>query len=155
MLPLIGRCARGRWVLWAGAWAAASLWLSAEAPTAVVAAQDEKTDVKAGVFSRAQASRGEEAYGAECASCHRDDLTGSDQAPALVGDGFLSTWDGRSVGDLVDRIQTTMPVGRPGTLSRATSLDIVAFLLDANGFRAGPSDLSDTAVLKHMRIVRR
>ena len=36
----------------------------------------------------------------------------------LAGDGFLSAWNGRSLLDLTDKIQNTMPFEAPGTLSR-------------------------------------
>ncbi len=105
-----------------------------------------------GAFSRAQVGRGETAYATNCGSCHKDDLTGNDQAPALVGDAFLSTWDGQSVADLLDRVQSTMPLDKPGSLSRAVNLDITLFLLEANGFRAGSADLPDTDVIRALRI---
>lgn len=109
-------------------------------------------DLGSGAFSRAQVTRGETAYMASCASCHKDDLTGNDQAPALVGDAILSTWDGQTVADLLDRVQRTMPLDTPGSLSRAVNLDITIFLLEANGFRAGATDLPDTDVLRALRI---
>lgn len=115
-------------------------------------AQAGPLDLRSGAFSRAQVARGETAYAASCASCHKDDLTGNDQAPALVGDAFLSTWDGQSVADLLDRVQSTMPLDKPGSLSRAVNVDITIFLLEANGFRAGAADLPDTDVLRALRI---
>ena len=36
-----------------------------------------------GVFTEAQASRGEAAYGRSCAVCHKEDLLGGGTAPAL------------------------------------------------------------------------
>src|SRR5262245_13247817 len=62
-----------------------------------------------GVFSADQAKRGQATYTAACAACHQADLSGSDQAPGLAGGDFLDRWDGTSVGDLVDRIRTSMP----------------------------------------------
>ncbi len=115
-------------------------------------AASEAPDLRAGAFSRAQVTRGENAYAANCGSCHKDDLTGNDQAPALVGDGFMGTWNGQSVADLLDRVQKTMPLDRPGTLSRAVNLDITTFLLEANGFRTGAADLPDSDALKTLRI---
>lgn len=109
-------------------------------------------DLRAGAFSRAQVTRGEAAYTANCGSCHKDDLTGNDQAPALVGDGFMGTYTGQSVADLLDRVQKTMPLDRPGSLSRGVNLDITIFLLEANGFRAGAADLPDSDTLKTLRI---
>jgi mono/diheme cytochrome c family protein len=70
-----------------------------------------------GVYTDAQATRGQTTYGAECAPCHGATLGGG-LAPPLVGSGFLRTWDKRPVIELVDKIQKTMPATSPGTLSR-------------------------------------
>jgi hypothetical protein len=59
----------------------------------------------------------------------------------LTGDPFLAAWGGRSVGELVDKIQKTMPFQSPGTLTRAQSIDITAFILQAGKFPTGSSDL--------------
>jgi hypothetical protein len=50
-------------------------------------------------------------------------------------------FDGQSAGDLVHRIQTTMPMDNPGTLSMATVTDIAAFILQSNGAPAGSTEL--------------
>jgi hypothetical protein len=41
--------------------------------------------------------------------------------PPLVGESFLSNWSARPLGDLVDKIQKTMPFNLPGSLSRQQS----------------------------------
>lgn len=88
------------------------------------------------------ASRGKLLYGKSCSSCHRDDLGGSDRAPALTGDGFWARWRGRSKSDLLDRIRTTMPQDRPGSLTAEAYIDIVGYILNSSGIAA------DTGVLK-------
>lgn len=104
-----------------------------------------------GVYTAEQAKRGQSAYVDECAFCHAQDLTGN-ESPALVGEGFSSAWDGQTVGDLFDRVKTTMPQDSPGRLGLQQYADIVAFLLSANGFPAGPKELDrDMAVLKLIR----
>jgi len=42
---------------------------------------------------------------------------------------------------LVELIRTTMPSDGPGRLSRQQSTDLAAYLLSANNFPAGDSDL--------------
>jgi mono/diheme cytochrome c family protein len=109
---------------------------------------------KDGVYADAQASRGEGLYAQQCASCHSADLSGSG-APALAGPDFLGSWDGMPVADLVEKIVTSMPSSSPGSLSRDQAADLVAFILKANKFPAGSSDLaSDAATLKTISIVK-
>jgi hypothetical protein len=82
------------------------------------------------------------------------DLTGSG-APPLAGKDFISTWNGMSVDDLVEKIATSMPSGAPGSLSRGQATDLVAFILKSNNFPAGSAELDfDDATLKTMTIVK-
>jgi len=63
----------------------------------------------------------------------------------------MSNWDGLTVGDLVDRIRTTMPLNRPGALSRQQNADVVAYLLRFNQFPAGKEELPrDVQTLKQI-----
>ncbi len=114
--------------------------------TATGAGSRVKENVWVGVFTNPQAQRGRTAYLARCASCHTEHLTGRPPAPALVGAGFVSRWDGKTVRDFYGRIRTTMPTDLPGSLSRGDTLDIVAYLFQANGFPAGVEELAGSAV---------
>jgi mono/diheme cytochrome c family protein len=107
----------------------------------------------AGVYTEAQAKRGEEASGRSwCTSCHGSDLTGG-EGPPLVGDEFLSNWNMETVGHLYERIQTTMPAEKPGSLSPQDTADIVARVLQLNKFPAGQSELpTDISVLSKIAI---
>jgi quinoprotein glucose dehydrogenase len=107
----------------------------------VVAAGAASRSVWDGVYSKPQASRGQTAYNSKCARCHGDALLGGENSPALVDQDFLEKWYGKSVGALVELIRTTMPSDGPGRLSRQQSTDIAAYLLSANNFPAGDSDL--------------
>src|SRR5271165_3784359 len=106
-----------------------------------------------GVFTEEQAKRGQPAYNENCSSCHGDTLSGGEMAPALAGGDFLSNWNGLTVGDLFDRIRTTMPLNKAGSLSREKNAAIVAYILSACQFPAGRSALpQDSDVLKEIRI---
>jgi quinoprotein glucose dehydrogenase len=94
-----------------------------------------------GVYTEAQAERGRASYEQTCRSCHRDDLRGDNTAPSLVGESFLFLWGDMEVGELSARIQKIMPPERPGSLSVQTYADIVAFVLQKNGFPAGEREL--------------
>ena len=105
------------------------------------------------VYSVTQAGRGETAYAKSCARCHGAALTGGDQAPPLSGSGFLGNWNGSTVHELHDRILTGMPSDSVGIYDRQLVTNVVAFLLQANGFPAGPTDLpSDAGPLKDIQI---
>ena len=94
-----------------------------------------------GIYTEAQAARGSDAYNAHCASCHGASLTGTGEAPALQGPQFVSDFDGETVGDLFDRIRTSMPQNNPAGLPREQYADILAFLLKANAFPPGAREL--------------
>ncbi len=94
-----------------------------------------------GVYSSAQAKRGEALYAKSCASCHHADLTGHGPTPSLAGDEFRDRWDGQTLGDLFEKMQTTMPGDHPGSLSREDNAAILAYILRYNEIPAGEKDL--------------
>jgi S-disulfanyl-L-cysteine oxidoreductase SoxD len=94
-----------------------------------------------GVYNEAQAKRGEALFVDACSNCHGRTLEGQDMTPALTGGAFMSNWDGLSIGDLADRIRSSMPFDRPGSLSRQDNVDIVAYILRFNQFPAGKDEL--------------
>jgi mono/diheme cytochrome c family protein len=98
--------------------------------------------VTEGVYSGAQAARGQQIYQVQCAECHGKAMEGT-IGPPLVGESFLSNWSARPLGALVDKIQKTMPFNLPGSLSRQQSTDLAAYMLQAGKFPAGQADLSD------------
>jgi len=95
-----------------------------------------------GVYSDAQVARGKKAYNSLCARCHGEALLGNDDAPQLVDADFLDKWNGKSVGSLVVYTQKKMPTDGPGKLSRKQCTDVTAYVLNANGFPSGQSDLA-------------
>jgi mono/diheme cytochrome c family protein len=114
--------------------------------TALIQAQGART-VRDGVFTDAQAARGQAIYQKQCASCHGDKLQGL-QGPPLVAESFLSHWHTQPLSDLESKIRNTMPAGATGTLTRQQSVDLVAFLLKTGGFPASKTELApDEAVL--------
>lgn len=104
-------------------------------------AQDAGKSVWQGVFTADQADRGSAVYAERCGACHGAALNGTGEAPALVGGEFVSHWDTMTVGDLYDRVRTTMPQNDPQSLSREDYADVLAFLLKNNGFPAGAQPL--------------
>ena len=121
---------------------------------AVLVAAQVKTTTDS-VYTAAQAKRGETVYGASCSSCHAPDLSGSGQAPSLTGKEFNEAWNGQTLADLFDRVQTTMPADAPGTLKPAETADVIAFMLSKDNFPAGDVELpADAAALKEIKFAR-
>src|SRR4026207_1434348 len=81
-----------------------------------------------GVYSVAQATRGQQLYKAQCAECHGNAMEGTIGTP-LAGDSFLANWSARPLTNFVDKIQKTMPFNLPGSLSRQESTDLTAYIL--------------------------
>ena len=106
----------------------------------VIASQQPQA---AGGFTAAQATAGRQIFDANCASCHRQDLGGSNEAPPLAGVNFVNTWGARSVDLLTTYIQTAMPPSGP-RLSTTDTLSVTAYVLQANGGQPGAQPLSDT-----------
>jgi mono/diheme cytochrome c family protein len=106
-----------------------------------------------GVYAAEQAKRGEAVYAKECASCHGGKLEGKGQAPGLAGGEFTTAWNGMTVGDLFEKVQSTMPADQPGRLSGEQNAAILAFVLSVNKFPAGGAELaSDAERLRGIRI---
>ncbi len=101
--------------------------------------------VTEGVYTVEQAARGRQIYQDQCATCHGDALEGA-VGPPLAGDGFLSIWSARPVGELVDKIHNTMPLEASAPLSRPQSIDLTAYILQAGGFPAGQAALTDAVL---------
>ncbi|HUF72792.1 MAG TPA: PQQ-binding-like beta-propeller repeat protein [Gammaproteobacteria bacterium] len=79
-----------------------------------------------------QAAAGRAVYAASCGICHGENLNLLPQVP-LVGPAFLSRWQGRDTDDLYQQLRATMPVEGPGSLPGDSYIEVVAYMLQANG----------------------
>ena len=106
-----------------------------------------------GVYSAAQASRGEYDYtNDECGICHGNELEGSSGIPELAGSRFMEDWDRQSVLDLMRHMHAT-PMDSPGDIGMVESAELTAFILQQNEIPAGSSDLPvDPGVLTRIRV---
>lgn len=91
-------------------------------------------------YSADQATQGEALFKQKCAVCHGANLQGG-AGPALAGAQFFLRYHGQPLSALWATIHTQMPLNAPGTLSPTQSLALVAFILQKNGFPAGPSPI--------------
>ena len=97
-----------------------------------------------GIFTAAQAARGEQTYMNICVSCHPK---GTYTAPA-----FRDKWNGTALSELYAFISSSMPKVEPGSLEPEEYAQVVAYLLKINGAPAGASELA--ADVKAMRRIK-
>jgi cytochrome c5 len=138
--------------------------LFAEANLSPRAPQARRT-VWSGVYTPAQAARGKAEFDRTCARCHGTNLDGiqdanllGDFAPRnpIRGKEFMERWREDTVQSLFTYIVNGMPprtdpLNKPVSLTRETYLDIVTYLLQANGFPSGDREL-DFSNLRAIRI---
>ncbi len=101
--------------------------------------------VASGVFNTEQVARGRAGHRAQCASCHG--------AEAYSGASFEKAWKGQTVFDFMELVRTTMPNDNPGNLPLNEYVDIVAYILNLNGYPPGEAELpADVEALKRITI---
>ena len=132
---------------------------------AVATSQNGSLTIWDGVYSDAQARRGEQVFRTECSYCHKDDLSGGffddglGRAPALAGkrafdSSLTDRWGGSTLADLVGTVAATMPQTRPSSLTAENYVDVVSYLLSKNEVPAGTADLpGDADTLSRIVIV--
>ena len=101
-----------------------------------------------GVFSFSQARTGERVFRVTCSECHEPDQ--------FTGEEFLEnlkSWEFESLYDLVEHLELTMPADNAGGLPRREYVEIVAYILQLNGFPRGEQPLpEDDETLKQVMI---
>jgi mono/diheme cytochrome c family protein len=103
------------------------------------------------IYTEAQAQRGGNMYRTRCAGCHGNDLSG-EHAPPLKGRSFWAEWDQETVRSLYSRIISTMPPDDAGSLAEKDVIDLVAYLLQANGLPAGNVPIEKSSDLDNVRL---
>jgi len=87
-----------------------------------------------GVYTGEQAERGEALFGRHCNSCHN--------TSQFTGRVFQLPWADRTVFDFYDFVSSSMPESAPGSLSPQEYVDVVAYVLDFNGYPEGDAELA-------------
>ncbi len=121
---------------------------------ATAVGQETTSTLLDGVFTSAQARRGRRVYSENCASCHGAELKGGEMAPSIAGSDFIVFWTELPVGAMFERIKVSMPEDGPGRLTDEEYTDVLAYMLDANSYPAGETELpADKAELDKIMIV--
>ena len=100
-----------------------------------------------GVFTEAQATRGQAVYSGACALCHGRRLNGAPDdpdmrsTPPVARARFLRVWEGRSLATLQEYIRATMPEDNPSSLTTQEYIDVVAYMLSVSGMPTGNDEL--------------
>jgi PQQ-dependent dehydrogenase (s-GDH family) len=94
-------------------------------------------------FSAEQAAAGKTAYNSNCAVCHGGAMTDGTMGVPLAGEYFQTAWSGKALRGFYTRAKA-MPPAAPGSLSEKTYLDIVAYILQVNGVKAGSVALTNS-----------
>ena len=105
--------------------------------SAWTAAPQSTRSVWEGVYTEAQAKRGEAVFSGTCARCHT--------AEDFSGSTFLSGWENSTTLDLFKLTQKTMPQDSPGSLAPEEYADVIAYFLSLNKFPAGQTELDTNA----------
>lgn len=105
---------------------------------------DPPRSTMSGVYSTAQAGRGEETYMNVCVACHPG---GTYATPA-----FKTSWAGRPLSELFDIVKEKMPKNDPGSLTAQEAAQVLAYLLKINDVPAGETELpAEAPALKKIR----
>jgi len=103
------------------------------------------------LYTEDQATQGQIAYYQNCAMCHGSNLGGQEEGssgPALKGSDFADPSYDFHVSDIFNFVANMMPAMSPGSLPHDTSVNIMAFILKANGYPAGKTELTYDAASK-------
>lgn len=135
-------------------WGVCVAYATAQSPAVQESGSTQTRTVWSGVYSEAQAYRGEKVADTTCIGCHGPKLDGGDSGPKLVGEAFLANWSSQSMAVMFDWIREAMPAEAPGTLSKDETAAVIAYILKLNKMPAGKQDLSVEAdVLGRIQIV--
>jgi len=135
------------------------VWISAVAfsggAPGVVAAADRSTDppiyrptdqktTNDGVYTKAQADGAKAQFDKICAECHPFTVAAKKKPKDVpLGDEpFFENWEGRSLDAIITTIVLTMPNDGSGVVTDAEAVDLVAYILQQNGFPAGETALT-------------
>jgi hypothetical protein len=113
------------------------------AVAALRATTAEQATTNDGIYSKAQADAAKPKFELLCAECHAFTVAEKKQEKDLpLGDEpFLKKWEGRSLDELLTLIVTTMPNDGSAVINDEEGLNLLAYVLQRNGFAPGKAPL--------------
>ena len=111
-----------------------AVWLNAQQPRTVWD----------GVYTESQAERGRVVFSASCARCHGPVVDGVPRR--FTADKFWASWGEDSLASLYAYLRKSMPNDAPGTLPESEYVDLIAYLVAANGAPTGSADLTPESI---------
>ncbi len=123
-----------------------------QAPSSAAAPAAAQPGDKPVSFSADQAARGKVTFTKVCVDCHGDDLRGGlNGGPPLRGNAFDQVFaNGSPVSSLFQFVSTQMPPDSPGQFSPAEYAELVAYILQQNGYQAGAALPIDPDAQDHL-----
>jgi mono/diheme cytochrome c family protein len=97
-----------------------------------------------GVYTKAQADGAKKQFDKICADCHPFTVAAKKKPADLpLGDEpFFESWSGRPLSEMVTLIALTMPNDGSATVTDEEALNLVAYILQQNGYPAGSTTLT-------------
>ena len=121
------------------------LFVAMQSTVAAQAPRPKPVTTSSGVYTAAQAARGEQTYMSICVACH--------PAGTYAAAAFRAKWNGQLMSDLFSLVSSTMPKQEPGTLEPEEYAQMLAYILRQNGAPAGKAPLpASVKALKRIRI---
>lgn len=119
---------------------AVGVWVAAAATSA---AQKQPT-TNDGVYTKKQADAAKEQFDKICADCHPFTVAGKKKPKdvPLGEDPFYDNWTGRPLSQMITTIALTMPNDGSAVVTEEEAADLVAYILQQNGFTAGSQPLT-------------
>ena len=110
-----------------------------------------------GLYSKAQADGAKAQFTKICAECHAFSEAAKKKPNdlALGGELFLKRWDGRTLDELITLIVMTMPNDGSAVVSEPEAVDLVAYILQQNGFPAGPEPLTKESASRTLTVPKK
>ena len=114
-------------------------------PAAKAAAPPRVLSTASGVYTPAQAAKGEQMYMNVCVSCH--------PVGTYTAQAFKDKWNLAPLSKLFDFVIETMPKNEPGSLETEDYVHVIAYILKINGAPPGKTPLpADSAALAKIRL---
>lgn len=113
-----------------------------------LAAQDGQRTVRDGVFSSAQAARGERVFESICVNCH-------EMTEFTAAGAYLEDVEGEPLWETFDFVSSEMPEDDPGSLEPKEYAAVLAYIFSVYGLPSGDAELPvDRDSLRAIAIAR-